>query len=90
MAWRKLVYLTTAGLAACRTLVGATVLAAIQGRIATGLANNGWIDGEWGVTSNNRKARIYKITARGRKQLTEETERYRQLTRAIARVMETE
>src|SRR5260370_26091955 len=30
---------------------------------------NGWIDGVWGVTSNNRRARIYKITAAGRKQL---------------------
>ena len=29
---------------------------------------NGWIDGVWGVTSNNRRARIYKITAAGRKQ----------------------
>src|ERR1700704_1786617 len=30
---------------------------------------NGWIDGVWGVTPNNRKARIYKITAAGRKKL---------------------
>src|SRR3979411_2559572 len=29
---------------------------------------NGWIDGVWGVTSKNRRARIYKITAAGRKQ----------------------
>lgn len=49
---------------------------------------NGWIDGEWGLTSNNRRGRIYKITAKGRKQLIEETERYKQLTLAIARVME--
>ena len=34
---------------------------------------NGWIDGVWGVTSNNRRARIYKITAAGRKQLAVET-----------------
>jgi len=51
---------------------------------------NGWIDGEWGLTSNNRRGRIYKITAKGRKQLIEETERYKQLTLAIARVMEME
>jgi PadR family transcriptional regulator, regulatory protein PadR len=49
---------------------------------------NGWIDGEWGVTSSGRRARIYKITPSGRKQLAHETERYRQLTLAIARVME--
>ena len=51
---------------------------------------NGWIDGDWGLTANNRRARIYKITAAGRKQLTVETRRYAQLTLAIARVMEGE
>ena len=48
---------------------------------------NGWIDGTWGVTSNNRRARIYKITATGRKQLAVETRKYANLTLAIARVM---
>ena len=48
---------------------------------------NGWIDGVWGVTSNNRRARIYKITAAGRKQLAVETRQYAKLTLAIARVM---
>ncbi len=51
---------------------------------------NGWIDGVWGVTSNNRRARIYKITAAGRKQLAVETRKYAKLTLAIARVMEAE
>jgi PadR family transcriptional regulator, regulatory protein PadR len=48
---------------------------------------NGWIDGEWGLTPNNRRARIYRLTRDGRKQLVRETQRYRQLTLAIARVM---
>jgi PadR family transcriptional regulator, regulatory protein PadR len=48
---------------------------------------HGWIDGEWGLTHNNRRARIYRLTPRGRKQLTHETQRYKQLTLAIARVM---
>ena len=48
---------------------------------------NGWIDGVWGVTPNNRRARIYKITAAGRKQLAVETRKYAKLTLAIARVM---
>jgi PadR family transcriptional regulator PadR len=48
---------------------------------------HGWIDGVWGVTSNNRRARIYKITAAGRKQLAVETRTYAKLTLAIARVM---
>lgn len=47
----------------------------------------GWIEGEWGVTPNRRKARLYRLTAAGRKQLGLETKRYRQLTLAIARVM---
>jgi transcriptional regulator len=48
---------------------------------------NGWIDGEWGVTSNNRRAKIYKITTAGRKQLGVETRQYAKLTLAIARVL---
>src|SRR5215469_11990213 len=51
---------------------------------------NGWIDGVWGMTSNNRRARIYKITAAGRKQLGIETRKYARLTLAIARVMGSE
>lgn len=51
---------------------------------------NGWIDGEWGLTPLKRKARIYRITPKGRKQLIHETQRYQQLTLAIARVMGTE
>ena len=48
---------------------------------------NGWIDGVWGVTSNNRRARIYTITAAGRRQLEVESRQYARLTLAIARVM---
>ncbi len=48
---------------------------------------HGWIDGEWGLTPNNRRARIYRLTLSGRKQLAQETRRYQQLTLAIARVM---
>ena len=48
---------------------------------------NCWIDGVWGVTSNNRRARIYKITAAGRKQLAIETRKYAKLTLAIVRVL---
>jgi transcriptional regulator len=48
---------------------------------------NGWIEGEWGVSSNNRRARFYKLTADGRKKLALETARYREMSGAIARVM---
>ena len=48
---------------------------------------NGWIEGEWGLSANNRRARFYLLTADGRKMLAAETERYRQMSGAIARVM---
>jgi PadR family transcriptional regulator, regulatory protein PadR len=51
------------------------------------LEMNGWIDGEWGMTATNRRARIYQLTGAGRKQLFAETERYAKLTLAIAKVM---
>lgn len=48
---------------------------------------NGWIEGEWGLSANKRRARFYKLTADGRKHLTEESARYRQVTGAVARIM---
>jgi PadR family transcriptional regulator, regulatory protein PadR len=48
---------------------------------------NGWIEGEWGVSANNRRARFYKLTSDGRKHLTEESARYRKVTGAVARIM---
>jgi PadR family transcriptional regulator, regulatory protein PadR len=48
---------------------------------------NGWIEGEWGVSSTKRRARFYKLTAEGRKKLASETARYHEMTGAIARVM---
>lgn len=51
------------------------------------LEMNGWIDGEWGLSSNKRRARFYTLTAAGRKQLASEANRYQQMSTAIARVM---
>ena len=48
---------------------------------------NGWIEGEWGLSANNRRARFYKLTPDGRKHLAGESARYRQLTGAVARIM---
>src|SRR6266481_8063590 len=48
---------------------------------------NGWIEGEWGVSANNRRARFYKLTPDGRKHLAGESARYRQVTGAVARIM---
>lgn len=50
---------------------------------------DGWIDSEWGVSPNNRRAKYYRLTARGRKELVKEAGNWERLARAIAQVMET-
>jgi transcriptional regulator len=51
------------------------------------LEDRGWVSSYWGASENNRKAKFYKLTAAGRKQLVRETNRWRQMTRAIGLVM---
>jgi PadR family transcriptional regulator PadR len=46
-----------------------------------------WITAEWGVSENNRKARFYTLTGRGRKQLVAETRQWRRLSAAIAGIL---
>lgn len=47
----------------------------------------GWIAGTWGRTSENRRARYYRLTAAGRKQLAHEVASYRRVTHAIACIL---
>ena len=47
----------------------------------------GWVSAEWGVSENNRRARYYRLTAAGRKQLAQEEESWHQLTGAVALVL---
>ena len=49
----------------------------------------GWLKAEWGISENNRKARFYRLTADGRKQLDHETEQFDKLVRSIQLVMRT-
>ena len=49
----------------------------------------GWLKAEWGVSENNRKARFYRLTPDGRKQLDIETEKFAHITRAVQAVMRT-
>ena len=49
---------------------------------------NGWVEAEWGISETNRKARFYKITPAGRKQLAQEIRDFDFQLSAIARVME--
>ncbi len=51
------------------------------------LEDRGWVASSWGPSENNRKAKFYRLTAAGRKQLVRETNRWRQMTRAIGLVM---
>ena len=51
------------------------------------LEDRGWIASFWGTSENNRKARYYRLTAAGRKQLTVETNRWERLVRAVNRVL---
>jgi PadR family transcriptional regulator PadR len=54
------------------------------------LEERGWISAKWGVSSNNRKARFYALTAAGRKQLVKETTKWKRLAKAIARIIGSE
>jgi PadR family transcriptional regulator, regulatory protein PadR len=47
----------------------------------------GWLAAEWGRTGENHRARYYRLTAAGKKQLSRELEDYRMVARAIARIL---
>ena len=51
------------------------------------MEQEGWVRAEWGTTEKNRDARFYSLTAKGRKQLTQEEESWRRLTEGVARVI---
>jgi PadR family transcriptional regulator PadR len=52
------------------------------------LEDKKWIRAKWGVSENNRKARFYTLTEKGREQLTEKTSEWRRLTRAVALILD--
>ena len=51
------------------------------------LEAKGWISAKWGISSNNRKARFYTLTAKGRKQLAQESSQWKMLAGAIGRIL---
>ncbi len=53
------------------------------------LEAQGWIDAEWGSSDNNRRAKYYRLTRAGRRQLAEETANWSRIAEAITRVLET-
>ena len=48
------------------------------------LEERGWIDAKWGVSDNNRRAKFYRLTAAGRRQLQAETREWRTIAQAMA------
>ena len=49
----------------------------------------GWVKAEWGATAENRRARYYKLTAAGKKQMEVETEQFERVMGAIVRIIQT-
>ena len=49
---------------------------------------NGWVESEWGVSETNRKVRIYKLTAAGKKRLADERRTFDAMILAIGKVLE--
>lgn len=52
------------------------------------MEEQGWIDAEWGASENNRRAKYYKLTRVGRKQLADETANWQRVSGAIAKVLQ--
>ena len=70
--------------------ISADVLRVEEGSLYPALQRmlvKGWIAGEWGRTDENRRARYYRLTPAGRRQLEREVESYERIAEAIARVL---
>jgi PadR family transcriptional regulator, regulatory protein PadR len=53
------------------------------------LEKRGWIAADWGESENNRQARFYRLSAKGRKQLAAEEETWNRLAKAVALILQT-
>jgi transcriptional regulator len=51
------------------------------------IEQRGWIDAEWGMSENGRRARFYKLTRGGRKQLQEERQHWEHLSLAVGKIL---
>ena len=52
------------------------------------METKGWVAGEWGKTENNRRAKYYSLTPKGRRRLTKETAQWERASLAITHVLE--
>ena len=72
-------------------LISKDVIRAEEGSLYPALHRmelEGWIDAEWGVTEKNRKAKYYKLTPSGRKQLKNETARWNAISEAMTAILQ--
>jgi transcriptional regulator len=79
------------GIARCLEQVSNDVLRLNEGTVYTSLLRlqeNRWIQAEWGVSENNRRAKFYCITRSGLKQLAKETESWERISGVIGRVLQ--
>ena len=53
------------------------------------MEERGWIKSKWDVSENNRRAKFYKLTGAGRKQLEAESDNWQRISRAITRILQT-
>ena len=53
------------------------------------LERRGWVEAEWGLSENNRRAKYYRLTTEGRRQLRAEAATWRQYAEAVFKVLET-
>jgi PadR family transcriptional regulator, regulatory protein PadR len=51
------------------------------------LLQEGWVTAEWGISTKNRKARYYRLTSAGRKQLSAEHSKWERFSEALARIL---
>jgi len=80
------------GIAALIRRMSKQVLQVEQGSLYPALyrlEDRGWIESEWGVSENNRKARFYRLTPGGRKQLVEERSNWERISTAVNLVLRT-
>lgn len=53
------------------------------------MEERGWVTSEWGLSENNRRAKFYKLTSAGRKQLEAERANWERISQAITRILQT-
>jgi PadR family transcriptional regulator len=73
-------------------LISESVLRVEEGSLYPALHRlelDGFLDSEWGQSANNRRAKYYRLTTRGRRQLEAEATNWKRLAAAIGRIMET-